>query len=159
MFSGRSIWDKMSKSGHVFHLTGSRYFGYYSELSDWDFFVEDHQNLHAELEDMGFKMMPGGYDDPVTAEVWHHPDDIHVQVVTDIEVKKTAQQIIRDNFLIHGGMSKEIQKVVWYNVIRTTMCLCDKSQRSRMEQDDKILTKIFKEDLKRIEDRRNESCK
>lgn len=123
MFSGISIWDEMSKSQHVFHLTGSRYFRYPTKQSDWDFFVEDHQKLCGELQEMGFEIMMGGYDDPVTVEIWRHPDNIHIQVVTDVEVKLTAQQIIRDNFLIHEGMSKEMQRVVWNNVIRTVMCL------------------------------------
>ena len=101
-------WIK--SSAHVFHLTGSRYFGNQSADSDWDFFVQDKADLQQDLERAGFKCDEETYPgDPMFTSVWKK-DNVHVQVV------------------IHAGMKQKIQE----RLIPFMKTIKDKDQRKKL---------------------------
>jgi hypothetical protein len=82
-------------------LTGSRYFGNPSKSSDWDFYTDelnDEQKLF--LEELGFEKdnkdlseLFGG-----VKEVFHHPDDVHVLVVSQVKWRTQVQETVREFF-------------------------------------------------------------
>lgn len=82
-----------------FQLTGSRYFGYQSNKSDWDFFVQERPKREVEkwLISRGFRCIsqPTHYKDKMCLTVWRWEDEtnqIDVQIVRDAELKQKCQQ-------------------------------------------------------------------
>ena len=95
------IINKLEESNqHTFYLTGSRFFKTNSPNSDWDFFVQEShnkENLVKYLLNLGFKCtieQNNSYKDSLCDSVYWHPDNIHVQIVTDASIKQQAQAII-----------------------------------------------------------------
>lgn len=118
MLSEQNIFVQMDRSHVEFHLTGSRYFGTARPESDWDYFVQGGPGVAEELERMGFvKEAKLDYTDILRIEVHRHPDNIHVQVVSNVEHKILAQEIIFDNRLLGTRSSKEHCQLVWRCVL------------------------------------------
>jgi len=95
----RRFVDTAQKRGFELYLTGSRFFGTATKGSDWDFMLQDEENLTHEsfLKEMGFKPEDGGrYPDLLTTEVWWCDElRAHVQIVKDVRVKLLAQEAIK----------------------------------------------------------------
>ena len=92
------ILRRMNISKPKFYLTGSRYFGYAQHDSDWDFFTGQDNSTLNHLEILGFNrlsMHPDWFDENCIS-IYHHPVDIHVAIVKDVELKKRTQAYIRD---------------------------------------------------------------
>lgn len=99
-----------------FYLTGSRYFGSSGLLSDWDFFVEHTDEVKVFLTDLGFENICNkDYLFDRTTVYTYRYQNVDVQLVTNIQVKKKAQLLIKHHGLI--GANKEINKMVWAAII------------------------------------------
>ena len=84
----------LNDSSYMFYLTGSRFFGTANNNSDWDFFVQDSPMLRVFLVKNGFKLdIHTGYDSCLDAAVYQYKD-IHIQCVTDVELKIDVQSCI-----------------------------------------------------------------
>lgn len=95
---GRCIFD--------FHLTGSQFFGGARSDSDWDFYVQDSDDVKRWLDKKGFfrvpamdKDIPGSYQDTNTVDVFRHECGIDIQVQEDVRIKMIAHEIIDANAL------------------------------------------------------------
>ena len=98
-----------------FFLTGSRYFGTYTNNSDWDFFVEFSYEVKIWLEKEGFeKKTNTDYDDKTVIEAYS-AGGVDIQLVTDVELKNTAQELLKKNNLF--GRDKNINKLLWKAVL------------------------------------------
>ena len=97
-------------------LTGSRFFGTGSSISDWDFFAEVTPETVAELECLGFRCIPNHvYLDSNTDSVYYK-DNIHIQLVKNIEAKMIAQ-----TYLLRIGIFKlETNKLKCYRIWEAT---------------------------------------
>ena len=112
MFTGSELVNKLgllSLLNWNFTLSGSRFFGKADLESDWDFFVNDHNQsrntLRANLEDMGFKCITLDsvlciYKDSETNDVYrwvstNRKEQIDIQLVKNANLKRKAQEIIK----------------------------------------------------------------
>lgn len=114
----------LQASDFTFYLTGSRYFDYAVDGSDWDFFVQKPLTLSNALirllEDSGFQEMSAPmdvYKDVNTFRVYWHPgEQIHVQIVQDATMKVRVQEILKGSeachFVVCNG-SKITQRHMW----------------------------------------------
>ncbi len=92
---------KMESSPFHFHLTGSRYFGGATSMSDWDVFVEDSDDVKSWLDSQGFiKEGRSEYADScLVCRYIYVPKPgpvIDVQVVNRLKVKLSAQLILKE---------------------------------------------------------------
>lgn len=105
--------NEMRNSRYQFALTGSRYHNTTTPSSDWDFFVQDSDNVRKFLNDLGFvpeSVTYSRYKDSFTDAVYvlhnkDHSKRIHVQLVKDFDAKKWANTQIKIN-----GFSEVIRK-------------------------------------------------
>ena len=90
----------LDRSEFNFYLTGSRFFKTESPISDFDYFVQDSQEVRNFLHDNSFHtvgalgLVPPQYLDEQTVNVVYR-DDIHIQLVKDVTVKHQAQELLR----------------------------------------------------------------
>lgn len=94
------VLQEMEKSIFAFHLTGSRFFGFSNEKSDYDFFVEKESGLTDFLQSfLGFKQHScSSYKDSQTVEVYRSNTLpwVDVQIVKNAKVKVAAQNLIKE---------------------------------------------------------------
>jgi len=123
-----NVFVGLHEASQYFRLTGSRFFGWPTSVSDWDFFAEDTYETRNLLMDLGFSDVSRDgvsnekhptYSDPLCTGVFFHPDGIHVQLVNDFITKMMAQKIIAEENLLSSPMTKENQRIVWRSVIAT----------------------------------------
>lgn len=118
MFDVDNVWALLTKSPAQFHLTGSRYFGWATPGSDWDFFVQADKTIEDHLAMMGFSLVSkNSYADPLCLGVWTHPSNVHVQVVSSIKTKKRAQAVIQEHDLLNPYDNKQTTHKIWQAVI------------------------------------------
>jgi hypothetical protein len=130
MFQSHNVFSRLGELGDLFHLTGSRFFGYHQIGSDWDFFVQDDENILHRLRELGFYSESATiYDDPLCVAILRHPDGIHIQVVSDSELKTAAQKIIKEKALITSRMMKEETRLIWKTVILAIQHMRDVDRR------------------------------
>ena len=127
----------LALSGHVFHLTGSRYFGLANEKSDYDFFVQGTLGLPYDLRAMGFQEIPvretADYGDSQTTAVFRKNVEVYpksgsaggvqfatnyqfdIQIVRDENVKIIAQRILLGECpeLVSGQKNARIHTRLW----------------------------------------------
>lgn len=93
----------LNSSKFEFHLTGSRYFGTANEYSDWDFFVQDSEEVRQFLLNNGFQynekeLKEPAYSDENTARVFSNTllnsQQIDIQLQYDVERRVKAQLIL-----------------------------------------------------------------
>lgn len=127
----QEVLHGLALSGHVFHLTGSRYFGLANEKSDYDFFVQGQPGLMDDLRAMGFLEIPvretADYGDAQTIAVFRknaqtcgstlvfHDYQFDIQIVRDENVKIIAQRILLGECpeLVSGQKNARIRKRLW----------------------------------------------
>lgn len=103
--------------GVDFYLTGSRYFGGYTDTSDYDYFTEDTQSTAKLLEEHGFRKLGfTDYKDELTSSVYRVEIDgkrIDIQLVKDVRLKIRAQQILSSVFYknLYTGLAKNKTQV------------------------------------------------
>lgn len=118
-----SVLVLMEQTRFKFHLTGSRFFGYDTPESDWDFFVDASvlggaSGLENWLRDNEFhKDSSRDYAVTNIIQVWKHGfAPIHIQIVEDARQKANVQAALEDNPRLALQMrqaSKEARKVIW----------------------------------------------
>jgi len=103
----------LMNSQFSFYITGSRYFKTNTLQSDWDFFVEKNEEVEEFLIDQGFFLdSQASYSDPSIYKVYINPNDnVQVQVIFDVELKRLAQMVIKRKNLI--TTDKEINRYIW----------------------------------------------
>ena len=92
--------DILQHSDAHFYLTGSRYFGNYHQSSDYDFFAQYDQAICEFLETHKYKALgcyQSGYLDSNTSVVYRK-GKIDIQLVTNVNMKKWAQEQIKAHF-------------------------------------------------------------
>lgn len=114
----------MKDVGHVFQLTGSRFFGTETSNSDWDFFTQDSKGVRLWLSTNGFELYPNTSSyagDGFCVDVFVYKDEdcdtnpshqIHVQIVKDFALKQEIQNKLAsmyDNF----PTDKIIARSIW----------------------------------------------
>lgn len=118
---------KAMMDSHVeFHLTGSRFFGYQSDVSDWDFMVEHTNAVEDWLLEQGFAVDgDSSYTDPWITKVMRAefftivkglmvPVKVDVQLVTNVASKLHVQKVLQQHFLRRGyPEDKEVRKQMW----------------------------------------------
>lgn len=117
----------------TFHLTGSRFFGYETKESDYDFFIgvapwqngaPNKSKVTGYLEVYGFQLEAENKyaeysEDNNIVEIWVYDGDpkVHVQLVTSEAVKHLTHEIITRHFpawsTLFGTMNKRQRKAVW----------------------------------------------
>ncbi len=112
----------LHSSPYSFYLTGSRFFGHAKEDSDFDFFTLASPDCRDFLIKNGFKEVPlTYYSDSTIVKLFENGLNFHVQMVTDIEIKKTAQRIIYNLYKLRyvnlRVMSKVLASQLWTAVI------------------------------------------
>lgn len=108
-----------------FYLTGSRYFGNHHEQSDYDYIVQDDEDVREFLRSQGFviQALPH-YNDTNTVAVYSHQygqkswEKIDVQCCQNVQNKLKAQQVIRGTFPKGLPKDKSISKGIWELAIR-----------------------------------------
>jgi len=89
---------------HTFYLTGSRYFGGYTQCSDWDFFVEHSEDIINWLTSLDFKIcIDTQYKDQSVQMIMKYRDEeikIDIQLVTNAQLKNEVQE----------GLPKELMR-------------------------------------------------
>jgi hypothetical protein len=114
MFSGKikTAIEFLHNMKEPFTLTGSRYFGGYSERSDWDFFAEYSEQLQETLVNYGFRISHDytGMSHVVSVLAW---GSIHVQLVRDAALKRNVQEKLRNRGIMRG-LTKEVRKLIWF---------------------------------------------
>lgn len=126
---GPPLIRTLQDSSFEFYFTGSRYFGYETETSDWDLFVQipfgSIAGLYALLTKHGFRKESSNVEytrtdiDPLNdaVEVWIHQGfNIHIQVVDNAAAKAKIQEVMKtvpgiQDMLRH--LSKEDRKAIW----------------------------------------------
>lgn len=101
------------------HLTGSRYFGGFTEKSDYDFFCEDTEDNRATIASLGkwtieeMTLDSVTYKDVNCSEVWIHYSipNIHIQFVKNVDRKLEVQTFLR-NFPF-SLVDKRARRDVW----------------------------------------------
>jgi hypothetical protein len=114
MFSGKMEMaiEFLHGMKEPFTLTGSRYFGGYSEKSDWDFFAEHSEQLQNSLVNYGFTLTQDYTNmSHVVAVLAFH--GIHVQLVRDAALKRSVQEKLRNRGIMRG-LTKEVRKLIWF---------------------------------------------
>jgi hypothetical protein len=117
------ILSKLEQSPFNFTLTGSRFFGGENDNSDYDFFVQKHENkqLTDFLTSLGFTQTYRRYSDSVTMSnwVWNRKGQtqIHVQIVRDANLKRQAQTILAKSVNMRMITDKAIRAYIWNAVI------------------------------------------
>lgn len=103
-----------------FILTGSRFFGYNTEKSDWDFFTQappDPVNLITFLTELGFQSIyRTGYKDREITVVYRHPTErIDIQVVKDAALKNKIQErlLTLAGIILMRNIPKDVQSTLW----------------------------------------------
>lgn len=111
-----------------FHLTGSRFFGYENDDSDWDFFIgiitaQTRPVRKWLLENGFFHELNDHYNSPPfdplndALQVWrHHTVNVHIQIVSDARKKLRTQEAINNvpgiaNLL--RALPKEQRSLIW----------------------------------------------
>jgi hypothetical protein len=104
---------QMQNSEHVFHLTGSRYFGAHTDKSDWDFFTEASDKVVEWLKILDFYSVFEPYSgDPFECLVMKNDkENIHVQLVHDVDHKNRAQLFLRNSM---HKFPKQYHEELWY---------------------------------------------
>ena len=107
-------------------LTGSRYFGNYTDKSDWDFFIRRFRNYEEFLTDFGFKRVKmTEYKDYLISDVYqidNEKGNIDIQI---IDKHSFDYKVMAQNFIyFHHDMLKEIlstskenRSLIWNVVI------------------------------------------
>src|SRR5688572_28844573 len=91
------VVTRMNQSVFVWYLTGSRFFGHNTEISDWDFFGEDSPEKRMWLEQNGFTVeSETDYLDGFNTVVYRHWTNVHVQLVQGAGEKDKVQQFLKD---------------------------------------------------------------
>jgi len=110
--------------GEVF-LTGSRWLGYASPSSDWDFFIQSCPMHEKTLQRIGYTQIPTMfYSDPSVVKVYLSPcGEIHIQLVRDSYLKSQVQDKIaptlRSLYLIKDTeLRKKTARLVWQAALR-----------------------------------------
>lgn len=90
----------LTNSPYLFYLTGSRYWGTNDSYSDWDFFVQDSEEVKQYLQNCEFYKIDHEYTDKNTIHVYGDDPtidncNINIQLVADAQVKNIAQKIIK----------------------------------------------------------------
>lgn len=119
------LLDLLNASNFEFQLTGSRFFGGYTEKSDWDFFVQYSPDINEFLKNIGFNIIdissPEWEDYQLAIEhgkclnIYFSSDtfkSIHVQVVSNFEHKQMLQQkLFESNWM--KVSDKQTRKKMW----------------------------------------------
>lgn len=124
-----------------FHLTGSRFFGYDTPESDWDFFVDSAVlgglfGLENWLRHIGFYKDSDIIDYSKTSivQVWKHTlAPIQIQIVEDAQLKADVQNVMNSIPRLTyqmGELSKECRKVLWDVALATFSAGEEKCARS-----------------------------
>lgn len=96
----------LNDNTHEYYLTGSRFFGTYTPVSDWDFFTKDTPDTRSYLESCGFERLEHSRysDDPTITVVYRYTPSIEslsvsvwidVQLVENPDRKRKAQELIK----------------------------------------------------------------
>lgn len=94
-----------------FYLTGSRYLGTETPESDWDFFVEDSQELRSTLVKHFFVVDETSYPEDPTFVIVYKKDNVHVQVLQNAKVKAWVQYKMAG--LMRTTTSKDYRAGLW----------------------------------------------
>jgi len=95
----------LGKSHYTFYLTGSRYFGFARDNSDYDFYVQDSRPVREFLENEGFTtLLPQShnYKDHNCAVVFRK-ENVDIQLVYNISYKHAAQKAIKEAGVLMPG--------------------------------------------------------
>jgi hypothetical protein len=117
--------DLMDEKAPKLYLTGSRFFGTATEMSDWDFFTGVSMETYVWLKDKKFEAIPFGSDgegnysklDRNTMEVWrllyHGQTQIDIQLVHDVALKIRVQEAIKASGLIFRDLPRQRRTALW----------------------------------------------
>ena len=86
----------LARLPEAFHLTGSRFFGYATSKSDWDFAAQYSPELVRKLRDIGFVSCDRGYvryGDGYTVDVMEHCD-VQVQLRSDLGLTLKVRDLL-----------------------------------------------------------------
>jgi hypothetical protein len=109
----------MEQSKYTYYLTGSRYFGTAKDGSDWDYFVENCDEVRKELIDFGFKSDVVSYPDSKYVQaVFKYEDENNVMYQIQCVIKaaeKERVQFLMAPFMRTFGknLEKAAQKKLW----------------------------------------------
>ena len=120
------IVKAMMDSPIEFHLTGSRFFGYQSDESDWDFMVEHAIAVEDWLLEQGFAVDDdSSYTDPWITKVMRAEFHtivkgqrvsvkVDVQLVHNVASKLHVQKVLQQHWMRKGyPEDKENRKQMW----------------------------------------------
>lgn len=110
-------------SPKTFHLTGSRFFGNYTEHSDYDFFTQSNNDYIEFLLKIGFRKLTDvdfneqTYDGKQFVTILEYlPLDgnkIQIQFVYEYDRKNRIQNRIKNEFKSFNDLTKEQKRDLW----------------------------------------------
>jgi hypothetical protein len=111
------VLNQLASSDRTFWLTGSRFFGTHSHNSDYDFFTQHDEDVERYLEmELGFhREWSESYTDPIAKSCWRK-DNVHVQVVSDADLKLDVQMWLKEHPRLLG-FDKRLNRAVWTTAI------------------------------------------
>lgn len=111
------VLKELAQSDRTFWLTGSRFFGTHRDDSDYDFFTQDYMGIELYLaQGLGFhREWSESYTDPIAKSCWRK-DNVHVQVVSDADLKLDVQMWLKEHPRLLG-FDKERNRAVWTTAI------------------------------------------
>ncbi len=118
--------EMIQKHQRPFYLTGSRFFGGVSDISDWDFFALNSEELRSQLLDYGFEpndnetyssdteiveVLSKTCIDPGTGRLVK----IDVQLLKALEKKAAVQEALKKTWGLRRSLpgDKTIQRCLW----------------------------------------------
>jgi len=95
------VTSVLERSDFDFYLTGSRFFKTETPISDYDYFVQDSDEVRKFLHGSSFRVVnafdcdefPEYYDNQTV--VVFEKDGVHIQLVRNVDTKNDAQELLR----------------------------------------------------------------
>lgn len=113
-----SVFAVQESIADQIYLTGSRFFGGATALSDWDFFVQDSTAVTDAIRVQGFYRVSDNwtYLDNDCASVWQK-GTIHIQLSRNVGRRLSARNRLKASIGNFSSMDKRKRSQVWNELL------------------------------------------
>lgn len=115
--SVKSFNEQVHDLPEMFYLTGSKFFGNYTARSDTDYFAEYSEELLQKLickYNFEVDTQETSYHDRnLAAVLYNNSDNVHIQLVYDVQKKLLIQELIKHYRLEDRNLPKQHRCGLW----------------------------------------------